>query len=211
MKNAAAQYGFAHQRKYHDAILWGAKKVRLEFPAGYRQQMKDYLDTLAKEKTKAKEKGQVDEQEADPITFELFKKLCQWALESGNIMVWAFTILQWHCMGRSVNIAPLGFHNFSSNEASDSIVIKYDHNKKDKKGEKTSPKNCYANPFNPAICLFLSLGCYLCMYKEYKDMFTRSTDKLFRKNGKDKSPSDTYCKALKKMIESVKNVDAKTI
>jgi len=142
MKNAAAQYGFAHQRKYHDAILWGAKKVRLEFPAGYRQQMKDYLDTLAKEKTKAKEKGQVDEQEADPITFELFKKLCQWALESGNIMVWAFTILQWHCMGRSVNIAPLGFHNFSSNEASDSIVIKYDHNKKDKKGEKTSPKNC---------------------------------------------------------------------
>ena len=77
--------------------------------------------------------GQIDKQEADIITFLLFQKICQWAVESGFIMVWLFTIMQWHCMGGSVNIAPLCFHNISCKEATDSIVIYYDSNKKDKK------------------------------------------------------------------------------
>jgi hypothetical protein len=32
--------------------------------------------------------------------------------------------------------------------------------KKDQTGE--GLKHCYANPYNPSICLFLSLGLYLC-------------------------------------------------
>ena len=68
----------------------------------------------------------------------------------------------------------------SCKEASDSIVIHYDYNKKDQKGETTSPKNCYANPFNPAVCMFLALGCYLCIDR---DKFDRTSDDIFTKNG----------------------------
>lgn len=85
----------------------------------------------------------------------------------------------------------------SCKEASDSIVIHYDYNKKDQKGETTSPKNCYANPFNPAVCMFLALGCYLCIDR---DKFDRTSDDIFTKNGKDRSASDTYHKQLKSLI-----------
>ena len=201
MKTGDKQYTFDHMRKYHDAILWGAKKANQEFSNGceYYIKMKTYLDTMKKEKTKAKGAGKMDEQEADPINIELYEKLCVWAIEEGSIMVWVFTIMQWNCMGRCVNVAPLGFRNLKNNEAPDSIVIEYDDNKNDKTGENISPKNCYANPLKPDICMFLALGCYLCVNR---DMFDRADDKIFRKNGSDKSSTDTYCKALKKVIHA---------
>ena len=156
-------YSYDHIRKFHDAVLYCAKLANMPLPAGYMQSMKNYLDTMKKEKTNAKTKGQMDEQEADIIPMKLARKMCEWAVLSGNIFVWAFTIIQWNIMGRTVNVAPLGFHNLSCKEAADSIVIQYDKNKTDQKGESTSPKNCYANPFDPYICMFLSLGCYLCI------------------------------------------------
>lgn len=123
----------------------------------------------------------MSEQDADPISFSLYEWICKWAIESGLIMVWAFTCMQWNCMGRSVNIAPLGLHNLSCKEAADSIVIHYDSNKKDQTGENTSPKNCYANPFNPFVCMFLALhrciskyvliyvcGMYLCIVLQFE-------------------------------------------
>jgi hypothetical protein len=54
----------------------------------------------------------------------------------------------------------MGFHNIHKSQH-DSIVIQYDSNKMDKKGEKVTPKNCYANPAKPDICMFLALGCYI--------------------------------------------------
>ena len=64
--------------------------------------MKTYLENMKKEKVTAKIGGKTDEQEADPIPFVLFKDICKWSLELGNLMVWAYTIVQWNFMGRSV-------------------------------------------------------------------------------------------------------------
>ena len=102
-------------------------------------------------------------------------------------------------MGRSINVAPIGFHNLSRDLGEDTIVIKYDRNKCDKKGDKTSPKNCYANPFDALLNLFLALGCYICLNQ---DKYDHDKDIIFLKNGKDRSASDTYCKALKELVNS---------
>ena len=114
-------------------------------------------------------------------------------------MLWAFTVVQWNCMGRSVNVSPLGFHNLSRLDGADSVVIEYDKNKKDQAGENTSPKNCYANPYEPLHCMFLALGCYLCINDE---KYNRKSDLIFQKKGRDKSAGATYCKALKRMVIS---------
>jgi len=193
-------YGFDTLRKYHDAILYCSKLADVPLPPEYKPKMKAFLDTIKKETTKAKSEGKTKEQDADPIQFPLYIFICNWAVKSGAIMVWAFTVMQWNCMGRSINIDPLGFRNLSCKEAEDSIAVHYDANKRDQKGELTSAKNCYANPFNPAICMFLALGCYLCMMVQ---MFDSATDKIFRKSGKDRSAADTYCKTLRKLIEGV--------
>ena len=44
-----------------------------------------YLDSTKKEKTGAKKRGQLDEKDADPISFELYRLLCKLAIQSGNI------------------------------------------------------------------------------------------------------------------------------
>ena len=199
-KRGGKQYNFDHLRKYNDAILYCAEKIEhVQLPPTYRPEMAAYLDTLEKEKTQAKKRGETDEKAADPINASLFKCICEWALDSHNIFVWAFSLVQWHVMGRSINVAPIGFHNFSRSLGEDTIVIKYDDNKADKKGVKTSPKNCYANPFDATVNLFLALGCYLCLNQ---DKYEDDKDIIFVKNGKDRSASDTYCKALREIVNS---------
>ena len=105
--------------------------------------MTKFLVSVKKEKKKAKEKGYLDEEEADPIAFPLYKLISQWFLEEDDIMSFAFTVLQWGCMARSINIDPLGFHNFSKGQE-DSIEIIYGATKADKTGVNAMPKNILA-------------------------------------------------------------------
>ena len=67
-------------------------------------------------------------------------------------------------MARSINIDNLRFNCFAI--GTDSLVVKYWDTKKDKKGEKTSPKIFYANPFDFTICFVTALGIYLCLNDE---------------------------------------------
>ena len=101
-------------------------------------------------------------------------------------------------MARSVNIDNLTFNCFSLGK--DSIVIEYWDTKKDKKGEKTSPKNCYANPFDWKTCTFTALECYFCLMDEiFSDGIT---DTLFLKHGaKQGSASHRYCMHLSNLFE----------
>jgi hypothetical protein len=61
-------------------------------------------------------------------------------------------------MARVQNIDNLSFASFSM--GTDSIRVKYNQTKKDKTGQKTTSKNCYANPFNMYICLYTALAIY---------------------------------------------------
>ena len=67
-----------------------------------------------------------------------------------------YSILQWNCVARSHNIGYLACHNFKVGE--DSIKICYDITKCDQSGEKVNDKYIYANPCNPRVCPYLSLG-----------------------------------------------------
>ena len=119
--------------------------------------MKQFLDSYKKEIAKAKQEGLLDEQESDPLPFALYVKIAHWSLVSMNIFVWVFTVLQWNCLGRSISIDPLSLHNFSP--GGDSIKVTYDQSKKDKEGRRVTPKNVYANPFDPRISVHFALCC----------------------------------------------------
>ena len=113
-KAKTIQYGFDHPRRYHDAVLKCAGVSGYQLYPAYRTDMKAYLDNMKKEKTKAKGKRQLEENEANPIGFGLYEQLCKWAVGSGTtvgIFIWAFLTTQWNIMGRTVNVDPLGFHN----------------------------------------------------------------------------------------------------
>ena len=65
----------------------------------------------------------------------------------------------------------------------------------------------YANPENPFVCSYVSLGIYLCLnanrYEETEHIFRKSDDE------KDRVASTGYCAQLKEMMmrnwETVKN------
>jgi hypothetical protein len=177
-----------HIRKYNDAILHGSKEAKEDLPINYYTEMEQFLASFKKETVKAKKDGMLDEHEADPIPYALYRLILQWSLGSKNVLVWVFSILQWNCMARSINIGVLALHNFRVGE--DSIICKYDKSKTDQAGERVSDKNIYANPLDPIVCPHLALGIWL--YLESSSF--EETENLFLRNDtKDTAASGRYC------------------
>ena len=196
---AETHYSFDQLRKYKDAILYGAKRAKYPLSPGFKQEMKVFIDSLKKESQKAKKEGKVDEHEADPITFPLYQEMCQAAIKTGNVFFWCFTVLQWNCMARSINISNLRFNSFSLGK--DSVKIKYWDTKKDKTGEKATPKNCYANPYNYVVCFNTALAVYLIIMDE---TFRDGRETLFLSpKAQESSASQKYCSQVKEMFRSV--------
>ena len=82
---------------------------------------------------KSKKRGETEEREADAISFELYRLLCKLAIKANNMFLWAFTVMQWNCMARSVNIDDMTFAQISL--GTDSLVVEYCDSKADQKGE----------------------------------------------------------------------------
>jgi hypothetical protein len=123
-----------------------------------------FLSSFKKEEDKAKSEGNVDERSADPITFSLFKRILTWALESGNMFVWVWTVLQRNLIARSISIDPLALHNISVSE--DHLIFRHNSTKSDRKGAKLHNKSVYCNPLDPTVCVGVSLGVWLCLEQE---------------------------------------------
>ena len=190
-------YSFSHLRKFYDAILFGAYRAKSALPERYEIEMKTYLDSIKKEKTVAKKKGETEQREADPITFELYRLLCKIAIDAGNMFAWAFTVAQWSCMARSISIDDLTFGQISV--ASDSLVIEYCDSKSDQTGDKTTPKNCYANPYDYHVCIFTALGCYFCMNNE---TYMSERDTIFRnREAEPGTASHRYCNTIQRFYK----------
>jgi hypothetical protein len=153
------QYGFDHLRKYHDSILYGAARVKKLLPVGYKEEMGTFLESLEKERTAARKRGELTEEEADPIPYPLYRIICDYAINMGDAFLWCFTILVWHCMGRPINIDDITLNHFTLGV--DSVIVKFSDTKKDKKGKRCSPKNCYSQTLDPVVCLTTALGVYL--------------------------------------------------
>ena len=74
-------------QKYKDAVLHGSKCGKQLLPTNFCVEIEAFLGACEKEKNKAKKEGNLDEQEADPISFTLHKMICLWALETKNIFL----------------------------------------------------------------------------------------------------------------------------
>jgi hypothetical protein len=137
--------GFNVHCKFLEAINFGRRVAKAKFPKNYVLGIEKFKSSLKKENAKNKSDGDILEREADPIPFDLYRFMCESAVNSGNAFWWLFSILQWSCLARCQNIDDLTFRNLSL--GSDSIIVKFDATKMDKTGEKCSPENCYANVY----------------------------------------------------------------
>ena len=101
---------------------------------------------IKKRKPEQQKNGNVETHESDPINMPFYVEIVKWCVNKGYILLWAFTVLQWNNMSRSINIDGLRWNMLSMGK--DSIIVKYFDTKADPKGEKATEKNCYANPKN---------------------------------------------------------------
>lgn len=195
-------YSFTHLRKFKDAILTGAERANVPLSSKFHLEMKKHFASIKKETVSAKKKGELDEKEADPITYELLHFINKTMIQKGDLFSWAFGTCQWHCMARSVNIDDLSFGMISM--GTDSMVVNYSDSKSDQKGEKVTPKNCFANPFDHVVCIFTALGCYLSVNN---GRWSRSRFTIFRNaETRPGSASSKYCQHIQSIYNESKDV-----
>ena len=189
--------------KYGDAIKWGATTAGEVLPTSFHVEFETFMAAYKKEYTAAKKEGNVDEKAADPINAGLFALILKWAIGSLNVFVWVYALLMWHLMARSISISSLGLHNIKRGSGGDSLAFKFDNSKTDQSGEFVQEKNCYANPKEPLLCLYLALGCWISIKSE--EFATKET--LFEKsNTKNGTAAQTFCRHLVILVN--KHADA---
>ena len=75
----------------YDAIVLGAAKVKQALPTNFHLEMDIFLSNCKKECVQEKQKGNLDEQEADLIPFSLYEQICHWStMSSGLLFLWVF-------------------------------------------------------------------------------------------------------------------------
>ena len=173
-------------------------------PSSFYDELERFLKAFKKETKVAAKDGLLDEREADPISWTLFKLILKWAIEGGCMLIWTFSLLQWNCMGRSKNIGELAYHMFTTGD--DYIKIRYDKTKADQDGQKIKDKHIYANPYNPLVCPFLALGVWFSLDAK---RLSKTTNLFSTDNVTKEAPSNKYtsglCQLFKENIEAVRN------
>jgi hypothetical protein len=192
---------FTQMRKYYDAILWGATSAKEQLPTSFYVEMDKWMNAYRKETKKAAKDGNLDESEADPVPFTLFRLWMTWSLESRNIYVWVFGLLQWNLMARSISVGTLAFHNFRPGE--DNIIVKYDNHKADQAGESLHDKHLFSNPFDPVLDLYLGLAVWLAIdptsHVETEDLFLNV-------NTHADAASQRFCSQLNEILRQHRDI-----
>ena len=132
------QKGFDMHHEFLQGLEYCCNIEKAKMSADYHRQMEKFKNGLKQEKKRAKGKGEIEEGEADPKSFELFTFLCTCAINEGDPLLWAMALLQWHCMARCQNIDALTFCNFCVR--ADNINVIFDKTKMDKLEMKLTPK-----------------------------------------------------------------------
>ena len=151
-------------RKDNNAILWGAKIREEQLSSDFHEKIEQYLGAFKKLETTEKQNGNVETNEADPISFDLYRLLCKWCAEEGNIYSLFWTVTQWNCIARCGSVDPLGFRNFRIEE--DSHAITHDKTKKDQEGERCFAKHVYPNAEDFLICHWTTMALYCALHKD---------------------------------------------
>ena len=176
-KGEGKLHSFTGMRKYYDAILYGSKQADQLLPRSFYIETEKWMKSYRKEASVGKSKGMVEERAADPVTFTLFRLWMMWAVDSKNVFLWVFGLLQWACMARSVSIGTLAFHNFRLGD--DNIICRYDRHKTSQSGESVHDKHIFSNPFDAVMDVFLALAIWFALAPlqfETREDFFRSSD-----------------------------------
>jgi hypothetical protein len=181
--------------KYMNALVYGAVQRRVKLSDSFVANIEALVKSYKNEFKKAEQRGEVDKSDSDPITRPLYLLILSWFLESGEISNWLFSLLQWNCIGRSINIDPLGFQNFHM--GTDGMKVTYEFTKSDQSGEKVKGKNIYANPFDPKQCVFTGIGIFLSLNQGS----FHKTHHFFLRAGKIGSAAGKYCVDLMKLLK----------
>lgn len=199
-KSNGKKSSYDNLRKYHDAILYGAKQAGKRLPQSYYEEVEKFIKGYKKEAVKARSEGNLDEKEADPISWSLFLNMLNWALVGEkNVFLWVFSLLQWHCMARSINIGGMALHCFR--QGKDNVICKYDKQKADQTGEKVHDKHLYDNPFNALVSLFTALGVWFSLSGSH----FKETEMLFQTEDNGPSAaSSRYCTQLCELFAKYK-------
>lgn len=193
-KGEKKQKMYSARQKVLQAIEYGRSIENGNYNEEFIEAKSGISKSLKVTSQEAKMFGLVDERAADAIPFPLFRNLCEWAIMTGNIFLWVMALLQWNCIARCQNIDELTFKMFSM--GTDSIRVQYFKTKKDQTGEKTTPKNCYCNPFDFTICIGTGLAIWFC---HLNLKWTETSQYIFINEGAEKnSASSNYCDAVKK-------------
>lgn len=101
--------------------------------------------------------------------FEVYQKLGEYFLSTGEVFGHAYMSLTFNLMCRSENTKKLCFEHISVE--GDSLSFLLPKVKSDQTGERKStddPRHVYANPLNPLVCPVLALGAYFAVNVELR-------------------------------------------
>lgn len=138
--------------------LW--KRHGQTFPKSFYDGIKDVQKGAARTRAEQKVQGVVPMEEGKAaIPGHLYCELMLAMLKSGeDIFAWVFSVFAWTLMCRVSNVSAIRAVHLTWN--GDALIINTVKHKADQEGERTDPKHCYANPFNPATCIITALAVY---------------------------------------------------
>jgi hypothetical protein len=180
----SAQSALVDLYKRHDAI----------FPQAFYGSIGDVQKGAQRKRAQEKVEGLVPMEEGKAaIPGHLYLELVEALLKSGeDIFCHTFAVCSWVLMCRVSNVAELrGAHLCWEN---DSVVISIVKHKADQGGERTDPKHCYANPFNPSACVVTALAIYFAVYGPPK----APTDHVFEGNRQH----ERFVEAIRRLLQS---------
>ena len=102
---------FDTRRKFFDALTYGKTLAKQNFNSSLEIEKPMIIKSLRIANAQQKGNGQVEENEADPMSRTLCEFMCKCAIYVGNSLWWTMALLQWNCMARSQNIDNLRFTN----------------------------------------------------------------------------------------------------
>ena len=172
-------HSWKRNQKATSALKWALRHAsyitlnRLENVAvddSIDEAMAEVKSSLGKFFDEMKEKGKVDECDADVMPLELYHLLCAEFLKRGMFLAWAWLTSGWNHVCRHDNIKSMAFHMF--NITSDSIRTEFDRTKTSTSDSRmassaSNPKHVFANIVEPEMCPFLSMGFWLALMRDH--------------------------------------------
>lgn len=130
------------------------------FPQEFYDEIKGLQMGAQKTRTDEKAAGLVPvEERKAAIPGHLYRQIMSALLCSSkkeDIICWAFAAVAWNLMCRVSNVGDVRCAHL--NWDADALFIAMVRHKSDQEGERTDPKHCYANPFDPSVCLITALA-----------------------------------------------------